>query len=229
MLLKSAPRAVFEKNPDTVRKYDLNVMSTDRIAIFDSEGMVHIIKVAEILKKQTKKDKKFRITDKGIQIFEFCGMSHTADVVALMNVSEMNPEGNKDSKTAADIIEANNGVAPERNLVFVTTEGKAKRANAALFDTSRKTAQAIKSNVVYVGYEDEYVVAETENGYSIKVRSEELPVQGKGAGGVALISLRRGDSVVSAISGNNEAEFGGMKLSDMKAVKRGGKGNKKGK
>ena len=227
--IKSAPRAVFEKNPDTVRKYDLNVMSTDRIAIFDSEGMVHIIKVAEILKKQTKKDKKFRITDKGIQIFEFCGMSHTADVVALMNVSEMNPEGNKDSKTAADIIEANNGVAPERNLVFVTTEGKAKRANAALFDTSRKTAQAIKSNVVYVGYEDEYVVAETENGYSIKVRSEELPVQGKGAGGVALISLRRGDSVVSAISGNNEAEFGGMKLSDMKAVKRGGKGNKKGK
>ena len=83
--------------------------------------------------------------------------------------------------------------------------------------------------MVYVGYEDEYVVAETENGYSIKVRSEELPVQGKGAGGVALISLRRGDSVVSAISGNNEAEFGGMKLSDMKAVKRGGKGNKKGK
>ena len=210
--IKSAPRAVFEKNPDVVRKFDLNVMSTDRIAVFDSEGMVHIIKVSDILKKQQKKDKKFRITDKGIQIFEFCGMSHTADVVAVMNVSEMNPTGTE-------------GL----NLVFVTTEGKAKRAAAALFDTSRKTAQAIKANVVYVGYEGEYIVAETENGYSIKVKTEEIPVQGKGAGGVQLISLRRGDYVSSAISAGNDALFNGMSLSDMKAVKRGGKGNKKGK
>ena len=146
-----------------------------------------------------------------------------------MNVSEMNPGGNKDSKTAIDIIEANHGEIPERNLVFVTTEGKAKRVSAALFDTSRKTAQAMKASIVYVGYEGEYVVAETENGYSIKVKIEDLPVQGKGAGGVQLISLRRGDSVTAAVSGGNETEFGGMLLSDMKAVKRGGKGNKKGK
>jgi DNA gyrase subunit A len=191
--------------------------------------MVHIIKVSDILKKQNKKDKKFRITDKGIQIFEFCGMSHTADVIAMMNVSEMNPAGNTESKTAADIIEANKGVAPEPNLVFVTVEGKAKRVAAAQFDTSRKTAQAMKANVVYVNYEGEYVVAETENGYSIKVRTEELPVQGKGAGGVTLISLRRGDHVSSAITGGNDAEKSGIMLSDMKAVKRGGKGNKKGK
>ena len=225
--IKSAPRNVFEKNPDVVRKYDLNVMSTDRIAIFDSEGMVHIIKVSDILKKQQKKDKKFRITDKGIQIFEFCGMSHTADVVGLMNVSEMNPAGNAESDTAKAIIEASGGTAPETNLVFVTTEGKAKRASAALFDTSRKTSQAIKSNVVYVGYEGEYIVAETENGYSIKVKTDEIPVQGKGAGGVQLISLRRGDHVAKAISAGNEAEFNGISLSNMKAVKRGGKGNKK--
>jgi len=210
--IKSAPRNVFEKNPDVARKYDLNVMSTDRIAIFDSEGMVHIIKVSDILKKQQKKDKKFRITDKGIQIFEFCGMSHTADVVALMNVSEMNPPG---------------GESPEKNLVFVTTEGKAKRAAAALFDTSRKSSQAIKASTVYVGYEAEYIVAETENGYSIKVKTDEIPVQGKGAGGVQLISLRRGDHVAKAISAGNEAEFNGISLSNMKAVKRGGKGNKK--
>ncbi|MBO4864058.1 MAG: topoisomerase II [Eubacterium sp.] len=206
--IKSAPRNVFEKNQDIARKFDLNVMSTDRIAIFDSEGMVHIIKVSDILKKQTKKDKKFRINDKGIQIFEFCGMSHTADVVAMMNVADM---------------------TESQNLVFVTVEGKAKRASSALFDTSRKTSQAMKANIVYVGYEAEYVVAETENGYSIKVRSDELPVQGKGAGGVTLISLRRGDHVVNAISAGNDTEFSGIKLSDMKAVKRGGKGNKKGK
>ena len=110
------------------------------------------------------------------------------------------------------------------NLVFVTTEGKAKRASAALFDTSRKTSQAIKSSVVYVGYEGEYIVAETENGYSIKVKTDEIPVQGKGAGGVQLISLRRGDRVAKAISAGNEAEFNGISLSNMKAVKRGGKG-----
>ena len=225
--IKSAPRSVFEKNPDVVRKFDLNVMSTDRIAIFDSEGMVHIIKVSDILKKQTKKDKKFRITDKGIQIFEFCGMSHTADVVAMMNVSEMNPAGNPDSETAKAIIEANRGTAPEPNLVFVTVEGKAKRVSAAQFDTSRKDSQAMKTGVAYVGYEGEYVVAETNNGYSIKVRSDELPIQGKGAGGVTLIALRRGDYVVTAVSGGNETEFNGKLLSDMKAVKRGGKGNKK--
>ena len=225
--IKSAPRSVFEKNPDVVRKFDLNVMSTDRIAIFDSEGMVHIIKVSDILKKQNKKDKKFRITDKGIQIFEFCGMSHTADVVAMMNVSEMNPAGNMDSDTVRNLVEQCRGMVPEYNLVFVTTEGKAKRASAALFDTSRKTSQAIKSPIVYVGFEDEYIVAETNNGYSIKVKTEEIPVQGKGAGGVQLISLRRGDYVVSAISADNSAEFNGIQLSNMKAVKRGGKGNKK--
>ena len=238
--IKSAPRAMFEKNPDVVRKFDLNVMSTDRIAIFDSEGMVHIIKVSDILKKQTKKDKKFRITDKGIQIFEFCGMSHTADVVAMLNVSEMNPAGNLDSDTAKAVLEAAKVKEPytvnedgsidgyeNRNLVMVTVEGKAKRVSADLFDTSRKTSQAMKTDVAYVGYEGEYVVAETNNGYSIKVRSDELPVQGKGAGGVALISLRRGDYVVSAVSGGNDIEFNGKPLSDMKAVKRGGKGNKK--
>ena len=227
--IKSAPRAIFEKNPDVVRKFDLNVMSTDRIAIFDSEGMVHIIKVSDILKKQTKKDKKFRITDKGIQIFEFCGMSHTADVVAMLNVSEMNPAGNLDSDTAKAVLEEAKVKEPytvledgsiegyeNRNLVMVTVEGKAKRVSADLFDTSRKTSQAMKT-----------VVAETNNGYSIKVRSDELPVQGKGAGGVALISLRRGDYVVSAVSGGNDIEFNGKPLSDMKAVKRGGKGNKK--
>ena len=223
--IKSAPRAVFEKNPDVVRKFDVNAMSTDRIAIFDSEGMVHIIKVSDILKKQTKKDKKFRITDKGIQIFEFCGMSHSAEVIAMFNVAEMNPDGNADSATVQNIKKKSEDI----NLVFVTAEGKAKRVNAAQFDTSRKTAQAMKAEIVYVGYEGEYVVAESENGYSIKVRSDELPVQGKGAGGVQLLSLRRGDKVVSALSAGNEAEFSGISLSDMKAVKRGGKGNKKSK
>ncbi|SNU06289.1 DNA gyrase subunit A [Lachnospiraceae bacterium] len=248
--IKSAPRTVYEKNKESINsKFELNVMSTDRVAIFDSEGMVHIIKVSDILKKQTKKDKKFRITDKGIQVFEFCGMSHTSDVVAMMNVSEMNPLGNLDSDTARQILldsgvkeaditkyAAKSEEIPENikekfdnNLIFVTVEGKAKRASAALFDTSRKTSQAMKAGLVYVDYEGEYVVAETENGYSIKVRSDELPVQGKGAGGVTLISLRRGDHVASAVTGGNEREFNGISLSDMKAVKRGGKGNKKGK
>ena len=116
-----------------------------------------------------------------------------------------------------------------RNLIFVTEEGKAKRVNAALFDTARKTAAAIKSKPVFVGFEDDYVVAETADGYSIKVKSSELPVQGKGAGGVTLISLRKGDKVVSAMSGSNSDSFKDISLSDMKAVKRGGKGNKKGK
>ena len=78
-----------------------------------------------------------------------------------------------------------------------------------------------------MGFEKEYVVAETEGGFSIKVKSDELPVQGKGASGVGLISLRRGDKVASAISANNEDTFNGISLSQMKAVKRGGKGNKK--
>ena len=206
--VKSAPRAVFEKNQDVPYRFAVNCMSDDRLAVFDSDGMIHIIRVSDILKKQTKKDKKFRITDKGIQIFEFCGMANTADVVAVMVMSELDFS---------------------KNFVFVTKDGKAKRVNSMLFDTSRKTSQAIKANVVYVGFEEEYVVAETESGYSIKVRSDELPVQGKGAGGVTLISLRKGDSVLSAISANNQDTFGEMKLSDMKAVKRGGKGNKKSK
>ncbi len=277
--IKSAPRAVFMKNQETPYKFAVNCMSDDRVALFDSDGMVHIIKVSDILKKQTKKDKKFRITDKGIQIFEFCGMNADADVVAMMAVSELNPAGTmaeeSDGKAPAAPVEAvpevmmdfddmvdgslSGGSLEEleaggdfsapveydaetdytdtdvggmnigRNLIFVTEEGKAKRVNAALFDTARKTAAAIKSKPVFVGFEDDYVVAETADGYSIKVKSSELPVQGKGAGGVTLISLRKGDKVVSAMSGSNSDSFKDISLSDMKAVKRGGKGNKKGK
>lgn len=297
--IKSAPRSVFAKNKDVAYKFAVDCMSDDRVALFDSEGMVHIIKVSDILKKQTKKDKKFRITDKGIQIFEFCGMSDSADVVAMMAVSELNPagtitdesadgsgtvsgEGAAPVNVAAAIPDASTemqfddmvdgslsggsfedfmdesgagysdesadstallgydaetdytdtdigGMNIGRNLIFVTEEGKAKRVNAALFDTARKTAAAIKSRPVYVGFEDDYIVAETEEGYSIKVKATDIPVQGKGAGGVTLISLRKGDKVVSAMSGSNSDSFNGISLSDMKAVKRGGKGNKKGK
>ena len=275
--IKSAPRAVFMKNQETPYKFAVNCMSDDRVALFDSEGMVHIIKVSDILKKQTKKDKKFRITDKGIQIFDFCGMSSDADVVAMMAVSELNPAGTIAEESASQTAPAPVEAAPEemffddmvdgslsggsleeidmgadftapasydaetdftdtdvggmnigRNLIFVTEEGKAKRVNAALFDTARKTAQALKAKPVFVGFEDDYVVAETADGYSIKVKSSELPVQGKGAGGVTLISLRKGDKVVRAMSGSNADSFNGISLSDMKAVKRGGKGNKKG-
>ncbi len=275
--IKSAPRAVFMKNQETPYKFAVNCMSDDRVALFDSEGMVHIIKVSDILKKQTKKDKKFRITDKGIQIFDFCGMSSDADVVAMMAVSELNPAGTIAEESAAQTAPAPVEAAPEemffddmvdgslsggsleeidmgadftapasydaetdftdtdvggmnigRNLIFVTEEGKAKRVNAALFDTARKTAQALKAKPVFVGFEDDYVVAETADGYSIKVKSSELPVQGKGAGGVTLISLRKGDKVVRAMSGSNADSFNDISLSDMKAVKRGGKGNKKG-
>ena len=265
------------KNQETPYKFAVNCMSDDRVALFDSEGMVHIIKVSDILKKQTKKDKKFRITDKGIQIFDFCGMSSDADVVAMMAVSELNPAGTIAEESAAQTAPAPVEAAPEemffddmvdgslsggsleeidmgadftapasydaetdftdtdvggmnigRNLIFVTEEGKAKRVNAALFDTARKTAQALKAKPVFVGFEDDYVVAETADGYSIKVKSSELPVQGKGAGGVTLISLRKGDKVVRAMSGSNADSFNDISLSDMKAVKRGGKGNKKG-
>ncbi len=206
--IKSAPRAVFEKNKDIPYRFAINCMSDERVAVFDSEGMVHIIRVSDIIKKQTKKDKKFRITDKGIQVFEFCSMDSKADVVAMISMADLDFS---------------------KNLIFITDEGKAKRVNSMLFDTSRKTSQAIKAKPVYVGFEDEYVVAETEGGYSIKVRSDELPVQGKSAGGVTLISVRKGDTVTAAMSGNNSDTFNEMKLSDMKAVKRGGKGNKKGK
>lgn len=202
--IKSAPKAVFDKNQDIACKFAIPCMSDERIALFDTDGQVHIIKVSDIIKKQTKKDKKFKITDKGVQIFDFCSMSHEADVIAMLNVKDLT-----------------------RNLVFIFRDGRAKRVEGAQFDSSRKTAAAAKGNPVYVGFEEEYTVAKTEQGFSIKVRTDELPLQGKGAGGVALIQLRKGDQVAEGISGGNAAVFDDMKLSDMKAVKRGGKGNKK--
>lgn len=228
--IKSVPQSVFDKNKDVARKFDVNIKSTGRLAIFDSDGMVHIIKVQDIIKKQTKKDKKIRINDKGVQIFEFCGMSHDADVVAMFNIADLNPDSqeNVDRFEGAPLEAVAKIPTAMRNLVFVTADGKARRSQAALFDTSRRTSQAMKNKLIYVGFEKEYIVAESREGYSIKVRSEDIPLQGKGAGGVALISLRKGDDIISAVSAGNDAEFGGIKLSDMKAVKRGGKGNRKG-
>lgn len=221
--LKSVPRDLFEKNQSINFRYAVNCTSLDRIAVFDSLGQVHLIRVKDIIKKQTKKDKKFRITDKGIQIFEFCGMDHSADVVGVFSVAELNPLGAAGS-------ESETGLPKERAgyLLFVMKDGKAKRVISSQFDTSRKTAMACKGEPVLVDFAREYVVAESENGFSIKVKTEEIPVQGKAAAGVTLISLKPGDQVKDAMTGTNEDTFHDLPLRDMKAVKRGGKGNRKG-
>ncbi len=203
--IKAAPQTLFEKNKEISYKYTVNCLSDDRVAIFDSDGMVHIIKVKDIMRKQLKKDKKFRITDKGIQLSTLCQINEKSDVIGMLAVSEMT----------------------EKNLVFVTDEGKAKKTAGSLFNTMRKTSQAFKAKPVYVGFEKEYIVAETGEGYSIKVKTDEIPVQGKFAGGVQLISLRKGDTVKEAVSAGNDESFMNLSLSEMKAVKRGGKGNKK--
>lgn len=205
--LKAAPLSIFEKNQDKSYRFAVKCLSTDKMAVFDSQGTEHVIRVKDIMKRQTRKDKKFRMSDKGIQIFEFCAMQEDSDVVGMIPISDQNP--------------------PEGNLVLITRDGRAKRTSLDTFYVTRKTSTAMKAELAFAGKEKDYILAETKEGYAIKVRSEEVPVQGKSAAGVTLIQLKDKDEVIRGDSLNQGDSFDGIPLSDMKAVKRGGRGNRK--
>ena len=190
-------------------------MTDDRLIAFTDKGFAYIIKISDLVKKQAKKQTGKsnsifgKLSDKGIQIFEFCEMESDENVVFIDALS--------------CIIKS--------DLVFVTDNGRAKRTEGAQFDVTRKKVAAVKAGDVPVmvrpAEENDFVAVRSEKGFFVRVKAGDISVQGKGAGGVKLIKLADDDKLIEAeIGANTDAMIGDVAFSRIKLCKPGNKGTK---
>jgi DNA gyrase subunit A len=116
--LKCIDKNIYDKNVEQIQKdyrFSVNTMTDDRLIAFTDKGFAYIIKISDLVKKQAKKQTGKgnsifgKLSDKGIQIFEFCEMESDENVVFIDALS--------------CIIKS--------DLVFVTDNGRAKRTEGA--------------------------------------------------------------------------------------------------
>ena len=216
--LKCIDKNIYDKNVEQIQKdyrFSVNTMTDDRLIAFTDKGFAYIIKISDLVKKQAKKQTGKgnsifgKLSDKGIQIFEFCEMESDENVVFIDALS--------------CIIKS--------DLVFVTDNGRAKRTEGAQFDVTRKKVAAVKAGDVPVmvrpAEENDFVAVRSEKGFFVRVKVGDISVQGKGAGGVKLIKLADGDKLIEAeIGANTDAMIGDVAFSRIKLCKPGNKGTK---
>ena len=221
--IKVVDANVYEKNIDQITKdyrFAVKCQNLDRIAVFADNNQVYTIKVADIIKLQAKKNtsKKGggsligRLADKGIQVFEFCNMNGDENILFMDCIEHFVTD----------------------KLLFVSKQGLAKVVDGSAFDTTRRAANASKvgDDIIYIGKisEGDFIIAQSEKGYYIRVDAAEIPEKGKGAAGVKLINLEGDDVLESVFVGSTKDTF---KVGDneiiftrVKPGKRGGKGSK---
>ncbi|MGN0395035.1 MAG: DNA gyrase C-terminal beta-propeller domain-containing protein, partial [Coprococcus sp.] len=216
---------VYDKNIEQITKdyrFAFKCQNTERIAVFADNNQLYTVKVQDIIKLQAKKNTSKaksngngligRLSDKGIQIFEFCNMTGSENILFMGCIEQF----------------------VNSKLLFATKSGMAKLVSGSNFDITRKTAAASKQgdDVIYVGIvnEEDYVIARSANGYYIRVSVDDIPEQGKGAGGVKLMNLSSDDVLESIYVGNLKDSFfvgdNEIIFTRIKAAKRGAKGTK---
>ena len=193
--IKIVDKSVFEKNIEQIQKeYRCYALMTtlDRIAIFTDENQMYMVKVTDLMKQISKKNtaKKAKtvsvggkLSDKGIQIFECCGMSHDVNILYMDSIEAM----------------------LHKTLLFIFANGKAKRVDGAEFDVTRKVSQAAKATeaIAHISAveEGDQIVVKSNNGYYVRTDVDEISIQGKSAAGLGLIRLAKDDYVDYAATG----------------------------
>ncbi len=217
--LKCIDRNIYDKNAEQIQKdyrFSVNTMTDDRLIAFTDKGFAYVIKISDLVKKQAKKQSGGKgssifgkLSDKGIQIFEFCEMESDENVIFIDALS--------------CIIKS--------NLLFVTDNGRAKRTEGAQFDVTRKKVAAVKVGDVPVmvkpAEENDFVAARSDKGFFVRVKVGDISIQGKGAGGVKLIKLADDDKLTEAeVGATTDASIGEVSFSRIKLCKPGNKGTK---
>lgn len=151
----------------------------DTLLIFTNQGRVHNLKVYEI--PETSKQSRGRLIGNIIKL--------------------------RDDEKIRAIIKTRD-FSNENEVIFVTKEGLVKKTNLSEFkniNTSGLKAIKLKDNddIIYVGLieniDKEELLIATKDGYSIRFTCEEIRPTGRDTMGVKGLTLREGDTVVSAL------------------------------
>ena len=213
-----------EKNIETINKeyrYSCVCTNADKIGVFADNGYMYVVKINDIIKTQMKRavNKKKssgsiigKLSDKGVQIFEFCNMEGNENILYM------------------DCLEH----IVDKNLVFLCSTGNAKLVSGDTFNVTRKNIAAYKldDDVVFVSKveNNDFLVVKSKNGVFSRIPISELPVKGKGASCSKAIHCAKGDSVDCATVGTTKdyIEFNDTRISftKVKLVKKGEKGSK---
>lgn len=151
----------------------------DTLLIFTNQGRVHNIKVYEI--PETSKQSRGRLIGNIIKL--------------------------RDDEKIRAIIKTRD-FSNENEVIFVTKEGLVKKTNLSEFkniNVSGLKAIKLKENddIIYVGLieniDKEELLIATQEGYSIRFNCDEVRATGRDTMGVKGLTLREGDTVVSAL------------------------------
>lgn len=198
----------YEKNKESVLqecRYCIKTTNRSKIVVFCDTGKAHIIKVQDIPYGKLK--------DKGSPIDNVCNY-------------------NSKDENVVGIADINDGM-----YIFISSDGYIKQTDMVEFDVTRKTVDATKlkddATVVAVipAINGGMVVLETEDGFYIRFRQDEIPVQKKNAVGAIGMKLSQGDKVkhmysVGGISDQIEICGTVSEAARIKAMHRGAKGTK---
>lgn len=177
-------KSVGEKSkPSVISSYELNILSDEDVLVFTNLGNCYRLFAGNCVCKYS---------DEGYSLSKlFEDVNPDERPIALFPV-----------------------VLPEGNLLFITKKGMLKKTAWSEYSVAKNFFQAIK-----LGEDDEVVSVETdyerrgdtiffvsEGGMCLNARKDDIPVQGRVAGGVKGMNLNEGDNVIfaSQIDGSGE-------------------------
>ncbi len=222
---------VYDKNIDAINRdyrFAFKCMSSQRVGVFADNNQMYMVKVSDIIKLQAKKNTAKastakgksttagkiigKLSDKGIQIFEFCNMEGNENILFMGCLEEV----------------------IKKNLIFVTKQGHAKQVAGDNFDVQRKAIQASKAeeDIIFIGAveDSDFVVVKSLLGYYARIQVSDIPEKGKGAGCIRLVNISDDDEIEACTVGSvkdslwiGETE---ILFTRIKPCKRGAKGTK---
>ena len=222
--IKVVDANLYDKNKAQIDKdyrFSFKCKNTERVGVFADNNQMYMIKVADIIKLQAKKNtgKKGngsgligRLSDKGIQIFEFCNMNGNENILYMCCLEQI----------------------IDKNLLFVTKHGQAKLVPGNNYDVLRKMIAASKQeeDIIFIhdAEMEDFIVVKSMLGYYARIQISEIPVKGKGAGCIRLVNITDDDEIEEVAVGSTKDSFfvdnTEILFTRIKACKRGSKGTK---
>ncbi|WP_026494621.1 DNA gyrase/topoisomerase IV subunit A [Butyrivibrio sp. WCD3002] len=172
---KTIDVTTYDKNLETIKndfKYSFVMKNTGKICVFTANGNLHTIKAMDLPQG--------KMRDKGVPIDNVSDFDTTKDqIINVASQSELNLY----------------------RIMFVTKQANMKVVDGGEFDVTRRSVAATKLNdgdevvSVHSIHDVSTVVLQTENGFFLRFKTEDVPEKKKGAVGVRGMRLTGKDTI----------------------------------